>query len=864
MLAEVLVALTTLVPTDTIVDLQGRREPMQAARAMGAIAIDGRLDDTSWQDAPPISDFQQRLPDWGAPATERTEVRVLYDAEALYVSVRAHTRRTASIVAPLTRRDDTGGGDRISVFIDSWRDRRTGFAFTLSAAGVRSDAYIFDDSEFDDSWDATWQGATTRDAKGWTAEFRIPFSQLRFAGGSGELVFGFNVARTVADRSEVDLWQLVPQDGSQFVSRFGELEGLRGVRQGRRIEVLPYVTGRQVMRSGVVDGPDAGGAGAAGLDLRGGIGSLTLSAAVNPDFGQLDGDPATVNLSPNETFFEERRPFFTEASDAFRMPIAGGGPEGLVYSRRIGRAPQLSADPGGGTSHAPTETTILGAAKLTGKTRSGWNIALLAARTAAEHATGVAVDGTAMANLVEPGTIYTASRLGRDLRGGRTVVSGMATLVHRSLSPATSPLLREDAFAVGADLDHRWGAGDAYRLRSSFTVSRVGGSAEAIAATQRSSLRYFQRPDNHAATLDATRTTLGGSATLLEVEKRAGDWRWFVGGILRTPGFEINDLGFLRDADLAFGQARISRRWSRLGALSNSQVGIEYRYWGTSRLERVNHGFLASSSTTLGNGWSLENNTWLRFGGMDTRALRGGPSTTESGNIFSRVTLATDRSRSVFLEANAGRWHWFDGTVDGLNLTSTLTWRPAARAELGIGASLNRERWSPQLLAKVVRDDQTDYLVSDVSQRTLSTTLRAGLTFSPTLTLQLWAEPFTSSARYLDPRRVVAPRAIAVADRYAPVDVVREDGMLDADLDRDGTVDVRLAEPDFTTTSLRSNLVLRWEYRPSSTLYLVWRHDRSHDGLGGAFRPGRAFGDLFEQAGRNQLAIKVSYWWNVR
>jgi hypothetical protein len=868
MLAEVFIAFATLMPSDTTVDPEQRRDPMQAARTTRAIAIDGRVDEEAWQASTPIGDFVQRFPDWGASATERTEVRVLYDAEALYVSVRAHTSRPGTIVAPLTRRDDTGGGDRISVFIDSWHDRRTGFAFTLSAAGVRSDAYMYDDSEFDDSWDATWQGATTRDAGGWTAEFRIPFSQLRFTGGSEEITFGFNVARTVAERSEVDLWQPVPQDGSQFVSRFGELEGLRGLRKGRRIELLPYVTGRQRLGGSTTLNPfDVGNAGSAtaGLDLRGGIGSsLTLTAAFNPDFGQLDGDPATVNLSPNETFFEERRPFFTEASDAFRMPIGSGGQEGLVYSRRIGRAPQLTADPRGGFSQGPDETTILGAAKLTGKTRGGWNVALLAARTAEERAAVVSGDGVGFADVVEPGTLYGAGRIGRDLRGGRTVVSGMATLVHRSLTATTAPRLRSDALAIGTDLAHRWGPGDRYRLRSSFSFSRVGGSAEAIAATQRSPLRYFQRPDNQAASFDPTRTSLTGTSALLEVEKRTGDWRWLLGGLVRTPGFELNDLGYLRGADHTLGRARVSRRWSRLGALSNTQVAVEYRFWGTSRLERNNHGFVTNGTTTLGNGWSLENNTWLRFGGMDPQALRGGPSMAESGNIFSNLSLSTDRSRQLFLTTRAGRWHWFDNSVDGLRMESTVTWRPAARAELGLGVAYNRERWAPQLLGSAELLGQREYLVSDVSQKTLSTTIRAGLTFSPTLTLQLWAEPFTSAASYLDPRRVVAPRATTAAARYAPVDVTRDGVFLEADLDRDGTTDLRLREPDFTTTSIRSNLVLRWEYRPSSTLFLVWQHDRSNDQLGGQFRPSAAFGELFNQPGRNQLAVKFSYWWNVR
>lgn len=862
LLSPAMLLILAVAPADTLPNRDGRRDALTAIRTDEPPAIDGRLDDAAWQAAVVVDGFAQRIPDWGQPGTERTELRVLHDAEALYVAVRAFTTDPSAIVAPLTRRDDTGGGDRVSVFIDSWHDRRTGFAFTVSAAGVQSDAYLFDDSGDDNSWDGVWEAATSRDATGWSVELRIPFSQLRFPSNRDTLTFGFNVARTVAARNEVMLWSLVPQGGAQFVSRFGELTGITAINARRGIELLPYVTGRQAGRS-TPERPNPTGTG--GLDLRMGVaGSLTLNAAFNPDFGQLDGDPATVNLSPNETFFEERRPFFTEASDAFRMPVATGGEEGLVYSRRIGRAPQLSPDDHGGSASVPGETTILGAMKLTGKTRSGWNVAALAARTAEEVATGISGEGRGFADVVEPGTSYGAARLGRDLRGGRTVLSGMATYVRRDLTPASATLLRRDALAVGGDLAHRWGPGEAYRLRASVVASRVAGSAEAIAATQRSPLRYYQRPDNRAATYDPTRTALSGTAVVLDVQRQAGDWRWYLGGSWRSPGFEINDLGFLRDADFVFTRARLARRWSNLGALSNTEVGVEYRYWGTSRFDRINHGFVLDGVTTLGNGWSVLNRTFIRFGGLDPRELRGGPAVRESGNVFSTVTVESDRSRKLSFESTLGRWHWYDGSVDGLEMGVSGLWRPVPSAELGVGVNYDRERWTPQLLGSAEVATGTGYLVADVDQRTVSATLRAGLTFSPTLSLQLWAEPFASSAAFSDPRRLGDPRAGALEERYVPVDHQRAEGRLDADLDGDGTTDLSLADPDFTSVSFRSNLVLRWEYRPSSTLFLVWQHNRDDQFATGRFRPGRAFGDLLDGRGENQLAIKLTYWWNVR
>jgi hypothetical protein len=834
---------------------------VRAIRASTPIELDGRLTDPAWRDAQVITDFRQRGPDRGAPSSERTEARVLFDEQAVYVAVWAYDRSPSEIVAPLSRRDDLRGSDRVGIHIDSWFDRRTGFGFFVSPAGVKLDEYVSNDNQFDLSWDATWSAATARTSEGWTAEFRIPLSQLRFRATT-PLRFGFNVIRTVARRSEVSEWQSIPQDLAQFVSRFGVLELDGEVSTPRRIEVLPYFTTREQFGSQALPVGARSFGGTAGVDLRLGLGpSLTLTAAVNPDFGQLDGDPGSINLGASELFFAERRPFFVEGSGAFQFGLAASptGPEALIYTRRIGRTPQLAN--GGG---APTETTILGAAKVTGRVAGGWNVATLAALTAEEGVHTSLSDGRTVRSVAEPAALYAAGSLGRDMRGGRTVLTALGTMVTRDLSDAGRTQLRSDALVLAGDLLHRWGPGDRYQWRTTLAGSRVAGSTEAILATQRSSVRYYQRPDNESADLDSTRTSLSGVALTSRIERRAGDWRWYAAGLYRSPGFEANDLGFHFWSGRMSSEVQVTRRADRLGSLSNAQVRFSHFYHGTTDGDRINSGINVQFNGTFGNGWFAHAGGWYRFGGVDVQALRGGPAVKLPANPYATMTIESNPNRRLRATFIADWWDYVDGSQRALVLTPTVTWRPSTPIEVGVGMKLGNEVIEPQHLRTVNSGTTASYLVGRVRQRTGAITLRGNFTFSPTLSLQFWGEPFVATGSYDNFRRVVDPRAARDADRYASVNPEREGDRIRVDLDGDGTRELVLDDPDFTTASLRSNLVLRWEYRPSSTLFLVWQHGRALEAADGRFRPMATAGDLLSAPARHQVALKVSYWWNAR
>jgi len=432
-----------------------------ATRVTAPISIDGRLSEESWLSATALTGFVQREPDEGQPATEETEVRILYDEEALYVGARMRDREPSRIVRWLSRRDGGSFSDSVTVVLDPHHDHMTGALFTVSAAGTLSDSLVANDTRTDASWDGIWNAAVTLDEDGWVAEFRIPFSQLRFAPGDRQ-TWGLNVSRYLQRRAESSYWNPYAARESRFVSRCGHLTGLDGLRPRRHLDLLPYASTRAERLGTVAPGhPFLDGSRqvwGAGLDLKWGLTSaFTLDAAVNPDFGQVEADPAVVNLTAFETLFEEKRPFFIEgmqllrnfgqATGAIRARF-GERPPDLVYSRRVGRSPQGRAS--GDFVDLPTATTILGAAKLSGRTASGWSASVFDAVTGRERAR-VDVAGQHSRQQVEPLTNYLAARVRHEF-GPRAAIGGIATLVNRDLAdPALADLLPRRAMVSGAD-----------------------------------------------------------------------------------------------------------------------------------------------------------------------------------------------------------------------------------------------------------------------------------------------------------------------------------------------------------------------------------------------------------------------------
>jgi len=831
--------------------------------------IDGDLSDAVWQQAPPIIDFIQRDPDEGEPASEPTEARVVYTDKAIFIAVRAWDSQPEAISAQLTRRDEYSPSDWIGVGIDSYHDRRTAFYFLVNPVGVKQDVYLFDDTNEDDSWDAVWDVATRRDSAGWTAEFRIPFSQLKFSQ-TDRHTFGFNVYRRINRLNEEQYWRLPPKSESGVVSKFGELEGIEGIDPPRRLEFTPYTAATADFAPREAGNPFRDGRNghvSLGGDVYYGLTSnLTLSATVNPDFGQVEADPAVVNLSAFETFFPEKRPFFNEGLDVFRFGIGlgdgDGSSESLFYTRRIGRAPQGFADDRGGYVEPVQQTTIYTAAKISGKTPSGWTTGFTGALTAREEALVIDSTGGRHSDVIEPATAYIVGTVARDFREGKTKVGLFGTATIRSL-PDNLDWLRNQAYALASNWSHRFG-NDTYFLSGWVSGSHVTGTPDAIAITQESSARYYQRPDNDYVTYDPTRTSLTGFAGQLSVGKHAGSWRYEAGVDTRSPGYEVNDLGFMRDADRTIQWTWLSRRWLQPGKVfrrfqANLNQWSEFNYgWDKTGL-----GGNVNANFTLNNYWGGFFGANRQWSALSTGALRGGPALVRPAAFNTFAGFFSDERKPIRLFANG--WVWTEDESDGwaYGISTTVSWRAASNLFLSVSPRMNQQKDAWQYLRTAEALGETQYMFGQLEQTTVASTFRGNFTFTPTLSFQLYLEPFVSAGNYQTYERVLNARGEHFYDRFEVFtddQVIVNDGEVSIDIDRNGTADVDLGNPNFTYLSFRSNAVLRWEYRPGSTLFLVWQHGRSDFSNTGEFNLGQSMRDLARSEAANTFVVKFTYW----
>jgi len=844
-----------------------------AVRASEAPRTDGLLDEEVWQAAPASDGFWQLDPDEGEPGTQPTEFRVLFTDDAMYIGVRAWDSEPDLIVSRLARRDEDVPSDWIIIGIDSYYDRRTGFAFFVNPAGVKRDEYLFDDGDGDDSWDAVWDVGTSIDSTGWTAEFRIPFSQLRFSRAERH-VFGFQVVRVINRHNEEQHWRLMAKGEAGLVSRFGDLSGIEGIKPPRRLELLPYVAASGDRYLGEDGNPFATGrdqTGRVGGDLYLGVTSnLTLSATINPDFGQVEADPAVVNLSAFETFYPEKRPFFQEGLDVFRFPILLGDGDGaneqLFYTRRIGRQPQGWADSRGGYAETVDWTTILGAGKLSGKTSSGWTVGLLGALTGEEKAHVVDADGNPHADVVEPRSTYWVGSLAKDFRGGLTQASVFGTAVGRSLpDDASLDWLRSSAFSLATKFGHRF-ANDRWHVDGWLSGSHVRGSETAIDNTQRSSARYYQRPDNEHVTYDPTRTSLSGFAGQLVVGKHAGDkFVWATGADTRSPGYEVNDAGYQREADRTIQFLWFQFRWLQPGKVfRRAQVNFNQHTVWSWGWEKLAVGGNVNGWAQFLNYWSINAGINQNFEALSTGALRGGPAFIEPYSWSGWFGFNTDGRKDLSAGLNGSGYREPEGGSWGYNLGPRVSWRAASYMDFRAGFRFSRGHDSWQYLTQQEAAGEYRYVFGELDQTTAAMTFRGNIIFTPTMTLQLYAEPFVSTGNFLGYREIDDPRGESFADRFSDYSddqiLVDADGNVGIDVDRSGTADIELGNPNFTYLSFRSNVVFRWEYILGSTLFLVWQHGRFDVTDNQEFKFGQGLDDMFRLPSHNTFMVKVNYW----
>jgi hypothetical protein len=851
-----------------------------------APSIDGRLDDEAWLHAPPLAQLVQKEPVEGAVPSESTVVQFVYDNRALYVAFRAYDRQPERVYGRLMRRDGRTAADQFSLFIDSYNDHRTSYQFQLNPSGARRDVFIYNDGGGqDDSWDPVYDWATQKDSLGWTAELRIPFSQLRFPPGDS-VVFGVRVQRMINRRNEELNWPFFRRDQVGEASQYGDLVGLQGIPSPKRLEVVPYTAGATEFSQAEEGNPFATGRQTdvrVGGDLKYGLTSgLTLDATVNPDFGQVEADAAEVNLTEFESFFPERRPFFIEGTDLFRFGLdpvvrsrfgggggggGGGGPgggrgaEGLVFTRRIGRPPQIGPDDAGGYAEHVQQTTILGAAKVSGQIPGGWAVGMLQAFTAREHAQIVDSAGVEGSAAVEPFTSYTVLRAQRNADGGRLVYGAIGTGTIRDRSEPRFSELHQGAFTGGADVYYRFG-GDRYEMSAALLGSHVEGDAQAILETQTSSARYYQRPDKTHTTLDSSRTSLSGYAGNFRIAKVLGFVTWEGRWVTRSPGFETNDLGFLRQADRHEQRAEVNFRWLRPGTVFRRfEIELSQNAEWTHGWERTQTAVDARVSGDFHNFWNLNLSADREFPSLSATMLRGGPAFLEPGNWRFGVMGRTDFRRPVWLRGGIRHEREEASNAHGWSPDVGIGIRPPGPFSLTIGLRFRKETTDRQYVVSETPADSTYYVFGRLDRTEYSTDLRVDLAITPRLSVELYAEPFISNGDYRTFKVVHDPKADSYAGRLDPLEADRlrrpgDGGDIEVDIDRDGSVDFTFEEPNFKVVSFRTNAVVRWEFRPGSTLFLVWqqnRFDRVDDGSLDYF-------DAFTAPGSQLFMVKLAYW----
>ncbi len=846
----------------------------RAARRVADVTIDGVLGDPGWSAATITRGFVQRFPDEGKPPAQDTEFQVVYDDQAIYVGIRAFDAEPEAIRGLLTRRDTPSASDWILIGFDSYHDRRTAYIFGINPAGVQRDEIAFNDAETDASWDAVWTASARVDEQGWVAEFRIPLSQLRFSAADRQ-EWGFQIHRAVARTGEESTWSPWPRAGGRVVSVFGTLEAIDDVRPSRRLEVLPY-TSFGVQRP-VSDPADPfydrfEGRFAGGVDVKYGLSSsFTLAAAMNPDFGQVEADPSQVNLSGQESFFAEKRPFFLEGTDIYRYGLTqgdgNGAAEGLFYTRRIGAAPHVSGGDFASYHDTPDNTTIYGAAKIGGKTASGWSVGLLEAVTAEERARLDEGDGRPEERVVEPLTNYAVLRVLKDYRGGATQVGGIVTAVHRRLDGTDLDwLLHDQGYAAGVDVSHRF-RDDRWAANAKVYGTYVHGTADAIYDDQLQIRHLFQRTDATHLTLDPTRTSLSGAGLLWDVGRQNHPhWVYALGGDLRSPEVEVNDLGFQHGADNMVQWAWLGYRDNTPGRYLLSWM-TNSNAWAWSDFEPRLGGFGGDTNVnaTLRNHWNLGIGVNLERTRWNTALLRGGPRVHGQDSQNAWVNVGTDgRKRiSAGVNANVGRRaasdSWQASVGGGVSIQAR------SNLEIGIEPSVFVAYDDTQYVTETAdAAGAAHYILARLHQVVVATTVRAAWTFSPRLSLQLYAQPFVAAGDYGEYKEPDDPYAAAYDRRFrvfgAGDVMTTADDVVLIDTDGDGSVDVGFDRPDFDVRELRSTVVLRWEYRPGSAIFAIWSHGRSSYEVDGRFRPGHDVGELARADGEHVVMLKANYW----
>ena len=842
-----------------------------AERVVGeAPRIDGKLNDKAWSEAKWGRNFYQYEPYSGKKAKQRTVFKILYDNNNVYVAIRCYDSDPAKIVKRLTRRDNIDG-DWAGVVFDSHHDKRTAYAFIVSEAGVKMDGKMSNDNgNTDNTWNPIWYVKTSKDSEGWVAEMRIPLSQLRFARRP-KMVWGLEVARYIFRTQEKDFWQPIAKDASGFVSHFGLLTGIDNIKPKREVSFTPYIMSKLITAPKVDGNPfvtGKSGSFSAGLDGTIAVtNDLTLNFTVNPDFGEVDADPSQVNLTAFETYFTELRPFFVEGSSIFNFPLIAGEDntdEKLFYSRRIGRSPQYSPDlVDSKYIKMPHVTKILGACKLSGKTENGWSIGVMEALGSKEMASLDSL-GKRSKIAVEPLTNYFNARVQKDFNNGNTYLGGMVTATNRFIHDTSLLFLPSAAYTGGIDFRNYW-KHHVYQLSVKLLASSVSGGTKAITGLQENPRRYFQRPGN-SRKVDSTLRLLQGTSASIDFRKVGkGHLYYGVQAYMESPGLELNDQGYLRMTDViqesAWMEYDIWEPFSIFRSIGfNTSEWLGWNFAGQQTYSGAN----ISSWGQLKNYWYANLDVEYHGYYLDWSDLRGGPAIMTPRHLSYYMGVSTNSNKKLYFSTSISHAIYGQKLGYAFTLDFGIYYQPFDFLKFSLKPTFyqSRERFV------YVSDEQVDnkdlYLVSSIYKKQVSADLRISLSFTPDLSLEYWGQPFLFSANYYGFKKVINPGQKNFDSQfyqYTGNQIVYDEADNQYLIHDPGSPNstITVDNPDFSVVEFRSNMVLRWEFVPGSTLYLVWSQSNSNSISEGVFNFNHNLRTLVNTKPTDVFLVKFSY-----
>ena len=826
--------------------------------------IDGILNDACWKTGEWAADFTQWVPKEGAKPSQPTELKILYDDKNIYVAIRAFDNEPEKIIRKAGRRDEFAG-DQAGITFDSYHDHRTGFEFDVTAAGQKIDLVLTNPTNADFNWNAVWYAKTGLEDSAWTAEFEIPLSQLRYSNDTNQ-VWGMHCWRWIDRLQEESDWEPQSSTSAGILYQFGELHGIKGLPESRRIEIMPYSLGKIKTFKNEPGNPfaDKGRSfsGNLGLDAKVGLSSsFTADLTINPDFGQVESDPSVMNLSAFETFYEERRPFFLEGKNIFSFDFDNSS---IFYSRRIGHSPSYT--PVLNTNEYmdyPDNTAILGAVKISGKTADGLSIGILQSLTANEHAEVSSINSNRNVS-VEPLTNYTIARIQQDFEDGNSTLGGIFTSTNRFIKDSYLGFLNRNAYSGGFDLLHQWKDKEFY-IDAKLVGSTINGSTDAIKILQNSSARYYQRPDASRTLYDSTSTQLTGYGGRIKIGKGSkGLWRYSLEFNWRSPGLDLNDIGYMPTADIFSQRASISYFINQpILIFRTYSIGIsQINNWDFA-MNYVSSGGSLSVYLEFLNNWAINTSMSYTSQALDTRILRGGYAMLVPASWYYNFYIRTDPSEKFFFDLStslsasgnrSGRYYFVQPGVSIM---------PINTLKVSMNVTYSRNLNSLQYIDTKSVNGENKYILGKIDQQTLGATFRIDYNITPEFSIQYYGSPFASIGKYSEFKSVIHPGYTDYSNRFSMLNPVLNGNNYEISENNNSQVDYTFGNPDFNFSQFRSNLVFRWEYSPGSQVYVVWSQDRTNYIMPGSNSVYNAMGDLRNIYPNNIFFIKFNYWFSI-